>query len=238
MNREQRHRVANILRLRLLEFLPPFRIETSVHILCFVQLLALEVLHKNTTGYKRGNQTQGTDVDTSAAQTDKRSAFSRRKSVEVTLPLILGQKKMDLGKSQPLSKIDHILTNERWGLYDVSVLPSFDTGSDHRLIRAKISLNKKNFKSDTHRPAPHKIPTFKSADLESVIEPSTWKLFEDPTEDYDHLVRGLLKCADASRLSQPTTIPRLNAHATALLGKKKAVKMDPNATHLEEVTSG
>ncbi|EYB93420.1 hypothetical protein Y032_0182g878 [Ancylostoma ceylanicum] len=136
------------------------------------------------------------------------------------------------------SEIDHILTNRRWSLFDVSVLPSFDTGSDHRLIRAKITLNKKNFKRDTHRPAPHKIPTFKSADLESAIESNTWTLFEDPTEDYDHLVRGLLKCADASRLSQPTTIPRLNAHATALLEKRKAVKLDPNATHLEKVITG
>ncbi|EYB81048.1 hypothetical protein Y032_0394g639 [Ancylostoma ceylanicum] len=136
------------------------------------------------------------------------------------------------------SEIDHILTNRRWSLFDVSVLPSFDTGSDHRLIRAKITLNKKNFKRDTHRPAPHKIPTFKSADLESAIESNTWTLFEDPTEDYDHLVRGLLKCADASRLSQPTTIPRLNAHATALLEKRKAVKLDQNATHLEKVITG
>ncbi|EPB69127.1 hypothetical protein ANCCEY_11794 [Ancylostoma ceylanicum] len=89
-----------------------------------------------------------------------------------------------------------------------------------------------------YRPAPHKIPTFKSADLESAIESNTWTLFEDPTEDYDHLVRGLLKCADASRLSQPTTTPRLNAHATALLEKRKAVKLDPNATHLEKVITG
>ncbi|EYB98098.1 hypothetical protein Y032_0134g1852 [Ancylostoma ceylanicum] len=136
------------------------------------------------------------------------------------------------------SEIDHILTNRRWSLFDVSVLPSFDTGSEHRLIRAKITLNKKNCKRDTHRPAPHKIPTFKSADLESAIESNTWTLFEDPTEDYDHLVRGLLKCADASRLSQPTTTPRLNAHATALLEKRKAVKLDPNATHLEKVITG
>ncbi|EYB89110.1 hypothetical protein Y032_0236g3230 [Ancylostoma ceylanicum] len=106
-----------------------------------------------------------------------------------------------------------------------------------RLTRAKISF-KKNFKSDTHRPAPHKIPTFKSADLESVIESNTWKLFEDPSEDYDHFVRRVLKCADASRPSQPTTIPRLNAHATALLEKRKAVKLDPNGTHLEKVITG
>ncbi|EYC29318.1 hypothetical protein Y032_0006g2911 [Ancylostoma ceylanicum] len=147
---------------------------------------------------------------------------------------------MDLGKSQRVtrSEIDHILTNRRWSLFDVSVLPSFDTGSDHRLIRASISLNKKNFERDTHRPAPHKIPTFKSADLEPAIESNTWTLFEDLTEDYDHLVGAPLKCADASRHSQPTTIPTLNDRAFAFLEKRKAVKLDPNAKHLEKVITG
>ncbi|EYB92460.1 hypothetical protein Y032_0194g1458 [Ancylostoma ceylanicum] len=67
------------------------------------------------------------------------------------------------------SEIDHILINRRSSLFDVSVLPSFDTDSQHRPFRAKISLNKKNFKRDTHGPAPHKFPTFKSADLESAV---------------------------------------------------------------------
>ncbi|VDP20546.1 unnamed protein product [Heligmosomoides polygyrus] len=40
-------------------------------------------------------------------------------------------------------RIDHVLTNRRWGLFDVSVLPSFDIGSDHRLVRAKLTLKKK-----------------------------------------------------------------------------------------------
>ncbi|KHJ93043.1 hypothetical protein OESDEN_07051 [Oesophagostomum dentatum] len=35
------------------------------------------------------------------------------------------------------AEIDHILTNRRWCLLDVSVVPSFCCGSDHRLLRAK-----------------------------------------------------------------------------------------------------
>ncbi|KIH43340.1 hypothetical protein ANCDUO_26656, partial [Ancylostoma duodenale] len=100
---------------------------------------------------------------------------------------------------------------------------------------AKISLNKKNFRRDTHRPAPFRTPNFNPEDLESAIEAYNWEILSDPTEDYEHLVRGLLKCADASRLSQPTTIPRLNDHATKLLERRKAVKLYPNATHLEKV---
>ncbi|KHJ98839.1 hypothetical protein OESDEN_01170 [Oesophagostomum dentatum] len=39
------------------------------------------------------------------------------------------------------AEIDHMLTNRRWCLLDVSVVPSFCCGSDHRLLRAKIFLN-------------------------------------------------------------------------------------------------
>ncbi|VDM84201.1 unnamed protein product, partial [Strongylus vulgaris] len=35
-------------------------------------------------------------------------------------------------------EIDHILINRRWCLLDVSVVPSFSSGSDHRLLRAKV----------------------------------------------------------------------------------------------------
>ncbi|KAK6735581.1 hypothetical protein RB195_018661 [Necator americanus] len=36
---------------------------------------------------------------------------------------------------------DHILSNRCWCLLDVSVVPSFCSGSDHRLLRAKIRLS-------------------------------------------------------------------------------------------------
>ncbi|KAK6733925.1 hypothetical protein RB195_017596 [Necator americanus] len=39
------------------------------------------------------------------------------------------------------AEIYHILTNRRWCLLDVSVVPSFCSGSDHRLLRAKIRLS-------------------------------------------------------------------------------------------------
>ncbi|KAE9416271.1 hypothetical protein Angca_005215, partial [Angiostrongylus cantonensis] len=38
--------------------------------------------------------------------------------------------------------IDHILTSRRWCLLDTSVVPSFCTGSDHRLLRAKIRFSR------------------------------------------------------------------------------------------------
>ncbi|KAK6760624.1 hypothetical protein RB195_021908 [Necator americanus] len=39
------------------------------------------------------------------------------------------------------AEIGHILTNRKWCLLDVSVVPSFCSGSDHRLLRAKIRVS-------------------------------------------------------------------------------------------------
>ncbi|KAE9417140.1 hypothetical protein Angca_008153, partial [Angiostrongylus cantonensis] len=41
------------------------------------------------------------------------------------------------------AETDHILTNRRWCLLGTSVVPSFCTGSDHRLLRAKIRFSRK-----------------------------------------------------------------------------------------------
>ncbi|KAE9418771.1 hypothetical protein Angca_006709, partial [Angiostrongylus cantonensis] len=49
------------------------------------------------------------------------------------------------------AEIDHILTNRRWCLLDTPVVPSFCTGSDHRLLRAKIQFSRKLEKNSLHR---------------------------------------------------------------------------------------
>ncbi|VDL84578.1 unnamed protein product [Nippostrongylus brasiliensis] len=50
------------------------------------------------------------------------------------------------------AEIDHIMTNRRWCLYDTSVVPSFCSGSDHRLLRAKIRFDHHLEKNTCHRP--------------------------------------------------------------------------------------
>ncbi|VDO91627.1 unnamed protein product [Heligmosomoides polygyrus] len=112
----------------------------------------------------------------------------------------------------------------------VSVLP------DHRLVRAKLSLKKRMFKRNTHKPARVRIPTFKSEELEYAIKSYDWNLLEDPSEDYDFLSKELLKCASSSREATSPSALRLNAHAIKLLEQRRAVKLDPNASYLEKVT--
>ncbi|VDO68124.1 unnamed protein product [Heligmosomoides polygyrus] len=38
------------------------------------------------------------------------------------------------------NEIDHIIFNSKYCLTDVFVVPKFHTGSDHRLLRAKVPL--------------------------------------------------------------------------------------------------
>ncbi|WKX99970.1 hypothetical protein Q1695_014668 [Nippostrongylus brasiliensis] len=82
---------------------------------------------------------------------------------------------------------------DEWRLFDVSVLPSFDNGLDHRLVRAKLTLNKKIFKVDTHKPAPFRITSLILQELEHAIESYDWECLEDSSEDYNLLVSGLLR---------------------------------------------
>lgn len=42
------------------------------------------------------------------------------------------------------NKIDYILSNKKFIFKDVSVLNRFNTGSDHRLVRATIDINTKH----------------------------------------------------------------------------------------------
>ncbi|VDO99400.1 unnamed protein product [Heligmosomoides polygyrus] len=81
------------------------------------------------------------------------------------------------------------------------------------------------FKRDTHKPAPVRIPTFKSEELEYAIKSYDWNLLEDPSEDYDLLSKGLLKCASSSREAISPSASRLNAHAIKLLEQRRAVKL-------------
>ncbi|CAD6190306.1 unnamed protein product [Caenorhabditis auriculariae] len=83
------------------------------------------------------------------------------------------------------NEIDHILANRKWSLLDVAVLPSFDVGSDHRLVRAKVRLNQKFLKKDYHQPSRPRRPTYDITTLEEKISEHDWQLLDDPTADYE-----------------------------------------------------
>ncbi|KAK6017958.1 hypothetical protein OSTOST_02967, partial [Ostertagia ostertagi] len=99
-------------------------------------------------------------------------------------------------------ELDHVFTNRRWSLMDVTVLPSFDCGSDHRLVRMNVRLNDRIFKRDTHRGPPIRFPRYNEEVLETAMNNQSWRLLEDVTKDYEMLNSNLLRCAEAATENQ------------------------------------
>ncbi|KAK6762648.1 hypothetical protein RB195_023390 [Necator americanus] len=100
------------------------------------------------------------------------------------------------------AEIGHILTNRRWSLL-VSVVPSFCSGSDHRLLRAKIRLSHTMEKNICYRQRRRKEVVYDDCVLEDSLFQSDWHIEEDPNVDYEMLLRGLRACAE--RASKPRT---------------------------------
>ncbi|EYC11218.1 hypothetical protein Y032_0051g2083 [Ancylostoma ceylanicum] len=136
---------------------------------------------------------------------------------------------------QTHSELDHVLTNRRWSLMDTTVLPSFDSGSDHRLLRAKIRLNDRIFKRDRHRGPPVRSPEYDEQELQKAMDMYPWRKIEDPTADYDELAKGLAFCAKAAMTNHKQREERLNEKAKQLLRRRGEVRRDPAATHFEKV---
>ncbi|EYC26147.1 hypothetical protein Y032_0011g1585 [Ancylostoma ceylanicum] len=67
------------------------------------------------------------------------------------------------------TEIDHILTNRRWCLLDVSVVPSFCCGSDHRLLCVKIRFSCTIEKNVCHRGGGKRVVVYDGAVLEKAL---------------------------------------------------------------------
>ncbi|CAD6188300.1 unnamed protein product [Caenorhabditis auriculariae] len=122
------------------------------------------------------------------------------------------------------NEIDHILANRKWSLLDVAVLPSFDVGSDHRHVRAKVRLNQKFLKKNYHQPSRPRRPIYDITTLEEKISEHDWQLLDDPTADYESLCNGLIRCAEPAAQPISSLPPRLDQRAKDLLRRRGEVK--------------
>uniref|UniRef100_A0A7I4Z0J3 Endo/exonuclease/phosphatase domain-containing protein n=1 Tax=Haemonchus contortus TaxID=6289 RepID=A0A7I4Z0J3_HAECO len=111
------------------------------------------------------------------------------------------------------AELDHVLTNRKWCLLDVGVVPSFCSGSDHRLLRAKIRFSHKLEKISQHRAKSSKHAVYDGDVLNDVLSRYDWQVLDDPTEDYDALVRGLLSCAEQAKLPRVDTATSLRSRS-------------------------
>ncbi|VDM55934.1 unnamed protein product [Angiostrongylus costaricensis] len=109
---------------------------------------------------------------------------------------------MEVSNRMTHAEIDHIMTNRRWCLLDTSVVPSFCTGSDHRLLCARIRFSRKLETSFLHRPRGKSPAVYDENILNEVLSKRDWQFKEDSTEDYELLVEGLKSCAEFASVPQ------------------------------------
>ncbi|KAK6749600.1 hypothetical protein RB195_001920 [Necator americanus] len=151
----------------------------------------------------------------------------------------LFMKKIIVGghENRPMTRaeIDHILTNRRWCLFDVSAVSSFCSGSDHRLLPAKIRSSHTMEKNICYRQRRRK--EVEDCVLEDSLSQGDWHIEEDPHVDYEMLFRGLRVCAERASKPRTTNLDRIPKNTKELLERRRVLRLDPNASHLERLVA-
>ncbi|KAK6760916.1 hypothetical protein RB195_022111 [Necator americanus] len=133
------------------------------------------------------------------------------------------------------AEIDHILTGRRCCLLNVSVVPSFCSGSDHRLLRAKIRLSHKMEKNICYRQRRRKEVVYDDCILEDSLSQGDWHIEED--SNYEMLLRGLRTFAERASKPRTTNLHRISKTTKELLERRRALRLDPNASHIERLVA-
>ncbi|MFH4985135.1 hypothetical protein AB6A40_011844, partial [Gnathostoma spinigerum] len=93
------------------------------------------------------------------------------------------------------NEIDYILVDKRRILKDVAAVPSFNIGSDHRLLRAKLKIiaevEKRTLRSQNGRKLRQDVNETK---LKKAVERQDWKVEEDVEKDYAKFTSTLERC--------------------------------------------
>ncbi|VDO19485.1 unnamed protein product [Heligmosomoides polygyrus] len=124
------------------------------------------------------------------------------------------------------NEIDHIIFNRKYCLTDVSVVPKFYTGSDHRLLRARFRFSRQG----------EKAAKFKKRSPRTTINwdlyTSLVGLWEDAVmdnvdEEYDRFVHHLRDSAKGAE-SLKTTKRRLSPETLELIRQRGAARASGN----------
>ncbi|EYB99908.1 hypothetical protein Y032_0119g835 [Ancylostoma ceylanicum] len=128
-------------------------------------------------------------------------------------------------------ELEHILCNRKV-FTDVAVVPSFQTGSDHRLLRAKFHFNiiKAMLDRTAHRRSPLTILDAEAA--ERLAEMHDFEELNCIDEDYHQLVVAITSIRDGCRKKKPDQITSRITEETQLLEKRRNLKRTTHS-HLE-----
>ncbi|KAK6761318.1 hypothetical protein RB195_022398 [Necator americanus] len=109
-------------------------------------------------------------------------------------------------------------------------------GSDHRLLRAKIRLSHTLEKDVYYRQRRRKEVVYDDCVLEGSLSQGDWHIEEDPNVDYEMLFRGLRACAERASKPRTTNLDRITKTTKELL-ERRALRLDPNASHIEQLVA-
>lgn len=126
------------------------------------------------------------------------------------------------------NEIDYFLVDTRRILRDVSVVPSFNTGSDHRMLRARIhiipAVERRVLQVTSQRGRPKEID---EEEMQRQVELTDWTMGEELDEDYHHLTEKILQCAKKAQCQRPRQLDSRISEATReLLAKRRDMKRD------------
>ncbi|KAK6742176.1 hypothetical protein RB195_009817 [Necator americanus] len=65
----------------------------------------------------------------------------------------------------------------------------------------------------------------------------THSIEEDPNVDYEMLLRGLRACAERASKPRTTNLDRISKTTKELLERRRALRLDPNASHIERLVA-
>ncbi|KAK6734511.1 hypothetical protein RB195_017976 [Necator americanus] len=73
--------------------------------------------------------------------------------------------------------------------------------------------------------------------LEDFLSQGDWHIEEDANVDYEMLLRGLRACAERASKPRTTNLDRISKTTKELLERRRALRLDPNASHTERLVA-
>ena len=125
------------------------------------------------------------------------------------------------------NKIEFILVNKKRLLKDVGVIPLFNTGSDHRLLRAFIHIDdlmeaRVLMKANPGREKKH---TLDEAVFQNALESAVFHPLEDIDADYEHFTNVLKDCVRKAQVEIPSNRKtRISEETRQLMRERRSLK--------------